>query len=210
MIIKKINLIWKEKFYKHFVRHYYYKKFDKVNLCSGPVILPGYWNVDINSNADIVLDMEKKLLPFPDDSMNVVVCISAINYFSKQRGQEIINDVNRILKKKGIARFATQDLRLISTKYVKKDKHFFFQKLKNGRDRFDGETFGEKFNSWFYGYESCGKKCKYVYDYETLSTLFKKAGFSKIKHVKYQESNLTDVKNIDNRPEQMFFLEAVK
>jgi hypothetical protein len=56
----------------------------------------------------------------------------------------------------GVARFASQDLEWIARRYIEKDREFFFQKLPNGKERFDGKTMGDKFNSWFYGYETSG------------------------------------------------------
>ncbi len=186
-------------------------RFRKINLCSGSRKLKGYCNIDVSPGADLVIDLEKKLLPFPDDSLDVVVCISAINYFTRERGQEIINDVFRVLRRGGIARFATQDLRLIAKKYLERDAKFFFQKLACGRERFEGTTMADKFNAWFYGYRtSAGKHCKYFYDYETLALLFRNAGFRVVEEKKYHESRIPKIKDIDNRPEQMFFLEAVK
>ncbi len=182
----------------------------KVNLCSGPVMLKGWVNVDISPMADITIDLEKELLPFEDESVDTLVCISAINYFTLQRGYEIIKDVYRVMKDDGIVRFATQDLRILAQKYLERDKEFFFQKLENGQDRFPGITFADKFSQWFYGFETGGKTCKYVYDYETLSLLFKKAGFEVVEEKKYLESEIPEIKLIDNRPEQMFFLEAKK
>ena len=182
-----------------------------VNLCSGDVVLPGFCNVDVSQKSDLILDLERELLPFADGACERVVCISAINYFTRARGLEIIKDVHRALRPGGFARFGTQDLRLIARKYVERDQEFFFQKAADGRDRFEGETMGDKFNSWFYGYRVYGTKyCKYVYDYETLECLFREAGFSKVEQKKFQESRMPDVAVIDNRPEQMFFLEAVK
>ncbi len=183
----------------------------KINLCSGPVHIDGYVNVDIK-NADIVLDMERDRLPFPADSASAIVCISSINYFSKGRAQIIIEDVYKILKKNGVARFATQDLESIAQKYVNKDGEFFFQKLPDGRQRFKGETPCDMLNSWFYGgYQTAGNKfSKYFYDYETLALMFKRAGFENIRKKHFRESLLVEVDQIDNRPEQMFFLEAVK
>ena len=182
-----------------------------VNLCSGDVLLPGFCNVDVAQKSDLILDLETSLLPFADNSCERVVCISAINYFSRARGLQIIEDVRRVLKPGGVARFGTQDLRLIASKYVATDREFFFQKAADGRDRFEGETMGDKFNSWFYGYRVYGTKyCKYVYDYQTLENLFKKAGFSRVEQKKYRESKMADIADIDNRPEQMFFLEAIK
>jgi MoaA/NifB/PqqE/SkfB family radical SAM enzyme/predicted SAM-dependent methyltransferase len=182
----------------------------KINLCSGTIKLPGYINIDICQDSDIILDLEKDLLPFPNNSIDTLVCISAINYFSIQRGQEIINEVYRVLKPGGIARFGTQDLEVITEKYLNKDKEFYFQKSANGADRFKGRTIGEKLNEWFYGYEASGKKCKYVYDFETLALLFTNAGFVNIENKQFLDSKIKDIDKIDNRPEQMFFLEAEK
>jgi len=189
----------------------YGRKWRKVNIGSGSVYLPGYCNIDLSAAADLYLDLEKRLLPFPSESLEAAVCISTINYFSRERGARIVKDVYRVLKQGGIARFATQDLRIIAEKYVSGDRDFFFQKLPDGRERFAGKTMGDKVNSWFYGYTTLrGKRCRYVYDFETLALLFKEAGFSGIEQKRYRESVIPDIERIDNRQEQMFFLEAIK
>ena len=107
-------------------------------------------------------------------------------------------------------RFGVQDLEIIAKKYLDKDTDFFFQKLPDGRDRFVGATIADKVNAWFYGFEINGNPCQYVYDYESLSLLFKEAGFSTVERKQYMESRIAEIKLIDNRPEQMFFLEAIK
>ncbi len=182
----------------------------KINLCCGPIKLDGFINIDISTTADIVIDLEKELLPFPDESIDTVVCISAINYFTRQRALEIIKDVYRVLKTGGVVRFGVQDLRTLAEKYLHRDYDFYFQKLPDGRDRFPGATFADKFNEFFYGFNSGGKNCKYVHDYESLGFLFKEAGFLSIEQKKYQDSKIPQIEKIDNRPEQMFFLETVK
>ena len=102
-------------------------------------------------------------------------------------------------------------MRNVSKKYVNADKDFFFQKLPSGKERFEGKTMGDKFNSWFYGYKTYGgKRCKYFYDFESLAILFQNAGFEIIEQKEYLESRINDIEKIDNRPEQMFFLEAIK
>ena len=207
LIIKKIALIIVKNilYFKLFKKHH-----DKLNLCSGNQVIEGYTSLDYNFSADLIVNLNKGRLPFKSNSMSVVVCTSAINYFTRLRGQEIINDVYRILKIGGIARFSSQDLELIANKYVNKDAKFFFQKLSNGKERFEGKTMGDKFNSWFYGYESHAGGCKYFYDFETLSELFICAGFKIVEKKNYLDSNLESIDKIDNRKNQMFFLEAVK
>ena len=182
----------------------------KINLCSGQQDIPGYIGIDKFPGADVVLDLDRNDLPFADNSLDTVVCMSAINYFTRQRGEQLIVETYRVLKPGGIARFGVQDLESISQRYVVKDDEFFFQKLPDGRERFEGPTRGDKFAAWFYGYPIDGVPCRYFYDYESLAYLFSKAGFSRIEQRKYMESNLEQIKLIDNRADQMFFLEATK
>ena len=186
-----------------------YRSADRVNLCSGMQKIPGYTGVDFGGLADIKLDLSKNDLPFKSGSVKSVVCISAINYFTRSRADEIVREVYRVLESGGIARFGVQDLEIIARRYVEKDVEFFFQKLPDGRERFEGATLGDKFAAWFYGYVAVGP-CRYFYDYDSLAYLFKNAGFSIVEKKQYGESRLEHIELIDNRPDQMFFLEAIK
>jgi SAM-dependent methyltransferase len=182
----------------------------KINLCCGSQKIRGYFGIDFSRGADLVLDLSRNDLPFRDGSLDAVICISAINYFTRKRAQEIVNEVYRVLKSGGIARFGVQDMEAIAKKYVKKDRGFFYQKLPDGRERFEGPTLGDKYAAWFYGYAIKGVPCRYFYDYESLAYLFVYARFSTVERKDFQKSRLDNIDKIDNRPEQMFFLEAVK
>ena len=187
-----------------------YRGITRINLCSGTQTIPGYLGVDFCNSADVKLDLTKGKLPIASDSLESVICISAINYFTRTRAQEIVSEVYRVLQPGGITRFGVQDLESISRKYVEKDVDFFFQKLSNGRDRFEGPTIGDKYAAWFYGYMTAGGVCRYFYDYDSLAYLFATAGFSVVEKKPYMVSRLDHIALIDNRPDQMFFLEAVK
>jgi ubiquinone/menaquinone biosynthesis C-methylase UbiE len=161
-------------------------------------------------SADLILDLSKAKLPFKNGSIDSVICISGINYFSRSQGKKLVNETYRVLKMGGIARFAVQDLKSLARKYVEGDYEFFFQKLPDGNERLEGPTLGDKFVSWFYGYPTAGGPCRYFYDYESLAYIFHDAGFSVVEQKSYLESRLSEIEKIDNRPDQMFFLEAVK
>ncbi len=183
---------------------------ERINLCCGDQKIPGYLGIDMSLSADLYLNLQKARLPFNSNSLKSVVCISGINYFTRANAVEIIAETYRVLKTRGIARFATQDLETIAKRYVQKDKSFFFQTLPSGKERFEGVTFGDKFNSWFYGYLTAGGTSKYFYDFDTLQKIFVEAGFSSVENKGYMVSQLENIKFIDNRPDQMFFLEAIK
>lgn len=181
----------------------------KINLCSGPQKIPGYIGLDLGDKCDFRLDLERNNLPFKDNSMEAIICISAINYFTRARGLELVKEVFRVLKNGGIARFGVQDMESIAKRYVERDAAFFFQTI-NGQARFEGPTIGDKFAAWFYGYSSGKGPCRYFYDYESLAFLFIQAGFTLVERKDFLDSRLEDIQLIDNRPDQMFFLEAIK
>ena len=183
-----------------------------INLCSGEVMLDEYINIDLDLRSDLKLDLEKKLLPFQNNSIDRVVMMSAINYFKYDRASIIIDDIYRILKPGGIIRVGVQDLELISKKYLDKDYKFFFQTNKNFTQRFHGETLGDKINYFFYrgGSGIRSKHHKYMWDFNSLKFLFHKSGFEKIENKKFLDSNIPNIDKIDNRPEMFFYLEARK
>lgn len=180
-----------------------YRSAARVNLCSGGQVIPEYTGVDFGGSAEIKLDLSNNDLPFKDGSIKSVVCMSAINYFTRSRGDEIIREIFRILESGGIARFGVQDMESIARRYVEKDAGFFFQKLPDGRERFEGVTLGDKFAAWFYGYVAV-EPCKYFYGYDSLAYLFKSAGFSTVEKKQYRESRLEHIELIDNRPDVFF------
>lgn len=208
--LKSFDFIYKRHIYPHLIRYSGNGHIKKVNLCCGSQKIPGYCGVDIVLDADLFMDLSRRELPFKPNSLDVVICVSGINYFTRMRAQQIIKQVYNTLKPGGIARFSIQDIESIAQRYIKKDTAFFFEKLPDGRERFEGVTLGDKFVSWFYTYATEGGFCKYAYDYESLAYLFKSAGFSIVERRNYLDSRLEHISDIDNRPEQMFFLEAVK
>jgi len=166
----------------------------KLNLCSGGVKIPDYTNIDLH-RADYNIDLEKKRLTKYFKQVDVIVCMSAINYFTKERAQIIINDCYTILKEGGIIRFGTQDLAKLCRGYLWSDFTI------------------EQMNAWFGAtddYVASGKSCKYVYDFFTLAKMFENAGFRNIVECNYRQSPLKDIELIDNRENQMFYLECVK
>lgn len=182
----------------------------RVNLCCGTQTVPGYWGIDLDERADLIMDLAKSDLPFPTSSLDSVICTSAINYFTRARAAELIREVYRVLRPGGQTRFSVQDLESLAKRYLEKDKEFFYQRLPNNTERFPGPTLADKFVSWFYDHPTAGGPCRYMYDFESLSFLFHEAGFTRVVRRDYLESRLRHIDLIDNRRDQMFFLEGVK
>jgi SAM-dependent methyltransferase len=182
----------------------------KLNLACGNQKVPGFFGIDLVDGADLRLDLAHMDLPFPDASLEAVVCMSAINYFTRARARQLVREMHRVLRAGGVCRVGVQDMKSLAERYVRGDREFFFQKLADGRDRFEGPTLGDKFAAWFYGYAVGAHRCEYFYDFESLAHLFREAGFSVIERKAFRESRIAEVDLLDNRADQMFFLEAIK
>lgn len=181
-----------------------------VNLCCGQQKVEGYFGIDANDGADLRLDLARINLPFQECSLKVIVCMSAINYFTRARARELIGEMHRVLEPGGVCRVGVQDMKSLAERYIRGDEEFFFQKLVDGRDRFEGPTIGDKFAAWFYGYSAGTSHCKYFYDFASLAYLFDEAGFELVERKNYRESRIAEIEQLDNRADQMFFLEATK
>jgi len=181
------------------------KKIKKINLCSAGVRICGYTNVDRLPPVDVVYDINYPL-PFQDNSIDTAVMIHGIYYFYYKKAKEIISEIYRVLKNGGIVRVSFIDLEIFAKKYLGKDYNFYNQKLPNDRERFVGKTIGDKFisNAYYYG------GIKYFYDFESLKSHFEEAGFKDIKKCNFGESQIEEIKEIDNRPDISGFLEAIK
>ena len=208
-----VQYIKKRKYYKNFGYKKRNKKrildnLNKLNLCSGPIILEDYINLDISPNSDIILNLENQNLPFNNNRFKVVICMSAINYFEKHRAIEILNDVYRVMANDGILRISTQCLDKLLGYYMDKDEKFFNQKNEQNLARFPGKNKAEKLLNWFYGFDTAeGHKTKYIYNHEILSDILKEIGFRNITNNNFLESKLPDINKIDNRADQCFFID---
>ena len=182
----------------------------RLNLGAGDQRIPGYFNVDLGGDADLLLDLERSGLPFPGGSVEAVVCMSAINYLTAGSAERLIAETHRVLRPGGVARYGVQDLKKLVALYLARDDAFFGQRGANREERFPGPTRADKLAAWFYGHPTAGGPCRYVYDYESLAHRFASAGFRVVEERAYLSSRLPEVERIDNRPDQMFFLEAVR
>jgi len=182
----------------------------KLNLACGSQRVPGFLGIDLVEGADLRLDLARTDLPFAASSLEAVVCMSAINYFTRARAQQLAREMHRVLRAGGVCRVGVQDMKSLAERYVRGDREFFFQKLADGRERFEGPTLGDKFAAWFYGYAVGAHRCEYFYDFESLAHLFREAGFGVVERKAFRESRIAEAALLDNRADQMFFLEAVK
>lgn len=205
-----INFFWFKFLFIYYRFIFKNKKNLKINIGAGNQKIAGYLSCDVLKGSDLRLDLSKSKLPFDFASVEVIICTSAINYITYKESELLVKEMLRVLRPGGIARIGVQDLDLLVQYYHESNTEFFNQKNSDGSDRFPGDVIADKFNNWFTGFYSNGYSCKYVYNFESLKNIFIKNGFAQVERKNYLESCLEEIAEIDNRADQMFFLEAVK
>lgn len=91
----------------------------KVHLGCGPNVMPGWVNVDYNSdfNPEVVVDLNE---PFPFDSGTVDFIHSegCLCQFDLESGYHFLKECFRILKNGGVMRLLSPDLRQLVRQYI--------------------------------------------------------------------------------------------
>ena len=146
----------------------------KLHLGCGKRYLPGYCHVDlagykhIDDNQNI-----KNLIGFENSSVDLIYCSHAISYFDPSEVVYIFKHWRRLLKKRGVLRIATPDLQALMKVYI----------ITANINLITGPLYGKwkirgNFETIYH---------KMVYDYNSLSTALRSAGFHKIQRWNWRE-----------------------
>jgi predicted SAM-dependent methyltransferase len=173
----------------------------KLNVGCGKVKLPGWVNIDIEPDADLVLDIRNNL-PFDNNSVDFIYNEHVIEHFTYEEGDKILTEFERCLKPEGVLRIATPDLDYIIQTYSSDWKtadwlswpEFEFIKTR-------GQMINISFRWWGH---------KYLYNEEDLRNKLIKAGFRKIKRTEWNKSNFTDLSGLETRKDSILIMEAEK
>lgn len=91
-----------------------------LNLGCGHQFHPDWFNVDITSNSEHVQAYDlREGVPFADNSFDVVYHSNILEHFQKDAAKRFVQECIRVLKKGGILRIATPDLRRIAQEYLR-------------------------------------------------------------------------------------------
>jgi len=136
----------------------------KLNLGSGNNYRQDYENIDCNVNvkADIYLDLSKDCLPFPDESVDEILCKSILEHTSNL--EHLFSEMFRVLNKSGKIRIYADNSSFILYHFPRKkayhdtynientnsrvDRHFYFFQM--GHLKAISELVGFKIRKLFY------------------------------------------------------------
>ncbi len=92
----------------------------RLHVGCGKIILPGYINIDIQSNpgVDIVCDIRE--LPYPDNSVDLIYSCANIEHFGRHEWKSVLMHWFSKLKPGGTIRISTADFEAACERYQEK------------------------------------------------------------------------------------------
>src|SRR4029453_5753039 len=109
-----------------------------------------------------------------------------LEHLSKAHGERLVREAGRILKPGGTIRIAVPDLSQTIAAYHAGDK----------AAAMDG----------IFAYLDLGyfARHRYMYDFDMLAALLRRAGFVDVRRCAFQEGSVPDITILDNRPDSLF------
>lgn len=160
-------------------------------------------NLDIvHGYADVVWDVRKSL-PFKNNSIEAIFCEHVIEHLTKNDAAKLLSECLRVLQIGGVARFSTPDAEKYILSYAAKD------------DFLTATTFGRKD---VLRMDIINKVMRengahqWVYDSESLTYAFSKAGFRIVNKAEFGVSAHVMMCNIDSvdRSFESMYIEGIK
>jgi predicted SAM-dependent methyltransferase len=175
----------------------------RLNWGCGNSPAPGWINSDKRARpgVELVADIMEGL-PIDADSMDYIVSIHALEEVPIPALQLALVELRRILKTNGVLRLVLPDFDRGLQAYLAKESSYFLIP--------DSEyaKIGSKFivQMLWYGYS------RSLFTYDFLEELLYKAGFQSVQRCEYRttSSGFPSIVELDNRPDESLFVEAIK
>lgn len=164
---------------------------------------PGWINSDIKDGPGIDLSCDvRDGLPLEDESIDYAVSIHALPEVPFPDLVPALTELRRVLRPAGVLRLALPSLENAMDAYRRGDREYFLIPDEDMR------SLGGKLITQlvWYGYS------RTMFVPEFAEELLQKAGFAAVHHVELGRttSSYADIVTLDNRPEESFFVEAIR
>lgn len=174
-----------------------------VNIGCGPNAMPNWINLDAvrGEGVDVLWDLRKGI-PFPSESCSAIVGEHVIEHIAKEDAEKLLRECYRVLQKGGVVRISTPDAGLYLRSYAGDGE---FLRHPNFTEPADAPL--DRVNTIMHAYGHL-----WLYDAQTLTLLFQRAGFSDTAPHEFGRSQHPRMMGID-LPERAFeslYVEAVK
>jgi predicted SAM-dependent methyltransferase len=151
----------------------------KLHLGCGKIYIPGFIHIDLADYPHIDYKRDISDLPmFEDNSVDLIYCCHALEYFDRQEAQNVLKEWYRVLKKGKILRIAVPDFEAIVKVYLKyKDLNHI---------GILGPLYGKMVIKTPEGERITYHKT--VYDFESLKEVLESVGFKNIQRYNWRET----------------------
>lgn len=153
---------------------------------------------------DIVWRDASKRLPYADQSVDKIYSSHALEHLDKKRGEALLGECFRVLKRDGIFRLVVPDLEYHARRYLQRVS----ETSPMGREAHDDllwNIYGAYLEKRRYGANH-----RYMYDWPTLQMLLSEIGFSRVLRQDFQLGLDAELYSLDNRPEESLHIDAIK
>jgi len=174
-----------------------------LNVGCGKVLLKDFINIDLDTNADLQLNVTEGL-PFDDNSVDGIYSEHFIEHLSQSEGVGFLRECRRALKPNGTIRIATPDMEFMMNRYIHAD---WAEKTELHKYGFDwiansAEYMNIAMREWGH---------KWIYNEDELTRALKYAGFYEFTRCELNKSNrLKEFNGLETRASSKLIIESVK
>jgi SAM-dependent methyltransferase len=175
----------------------------RMNWGCGSNPAPGWINSDQKIGPGIDISCEiRNGLPLPSDSLGYIVSIHALPEIPYPDIIAVLQELRRVLEPNGVLRLSLPDLEKGIQAYLQNDRDYFLIPDDEMRS-LGGKLIVQLI---WYGYS------RTLFTYDFIEELLFKAGFRYVHRCRYKESKsqYADIVELDNRPRESLFVEAIK
>ena len=166
----------------------------KIHLGCGHHKLKGWVNIDLDRTCkpDVIADLGQDL-PIKSQSVDYIHSEDFVDQLALEKAYRFFRECHRVLKKGGVMRILTPDLRQLAKRYVDGDQRLLQLWDEQVAVPLKTRSLCELFNL---GVRQWGHT--FLYDGETLAYVLKECGFEP-RRVDFQQSEVSELRGLDIR-----------
>jgi len=144
-------------------------------LGCGKRFIPGFIHIDLSNYPHIDHHHDIRRLPmFENDSVDLIYCSHALQYFDREEAAEILEEWRRVLRPSGVLRLSVTDFKAVVEVYFKYG------------DLEHRGILGPLYGKWPVGGEHVYMKT--TYDFDSLKRLLEAADFKDVRQYDWRET----------------------
>lgn len=168
----------------------------RLNVGASGNYLDGWLSIDIRADERCFYMDAAKPWPFTSGSAEAVNSEHFIEHLELDEARAYLAEAYRVLRPGGLIRTTTPNLGGLVELFVERDPRMLEVHRSHG---YQAATHGDMVNNYFYSWEH-----RHIYDFESLATLLRAAGFEDVREASFGESTHALLHGIDRHdPEEL-------